>query len=201
MPNLKKAELIEGEVYLASPARFRSHSKPHAYLLGWITTHASATHGTDPAGDGSIRLDLENEPQPDAFLMISPAHGGSASISDDDYVEGAPELIAEVAASNVSYDLGKKMNAYGRNGVREYIVWRVLDSEIDWFVLRGGKFKSLRPSADGLLKSRVFPGLWLDSAALIRGDFAAALAALHRGLSSREHADFCTRLAASQSGK
>src|SRR5207248_2634562 len=83
----------------------------------------------------------------------------------DDFIKAAPELVAEVSASSVSYDLHSKLNVYRRNGVREYIVWRVLDKEIDWFVLRGTQFERL--TLDGLLlKSEAFPGLWLDPAAL-----------------------------------
>ena len=114
--------------------------------------------------------------------MIKPECGGQARISDDDYVEGAPELVAEIAASSVSYDLGKKLHVYERNGVREYLVWRVQDREIDWFVLRDGRFEALAPGDDGILRSTVFPGLWLDRAALLRGDLAAVLAALQQGL-------------------
>jgi Uma2 family endonuclease len=198
MPRLKKAELIEGEVHVASAVRYKGHSKPNAYLLGWLVSYASATPGTEPGDNGSIRLDLENEPQPDGFLMISPERGGHARISDDDYVEGAPELIAEIASCSVSYDFGKKKNVYRRNQVQEYIVWRVLDREIDWFVLRGGVYEPLLPFADGILTSTVFPGLWLDPAAIIRGDIATALAVLQRGLNSPEHAVFCARLAGSE---
>jgi len=127
-------------------------------------------------------VDLDNEPQPDAYLMIEPERGGQARISEDDYVEGAPELVAEIASSSVSYDLGKKLNSYRRNGVREYIVWRVLDREVDWFVLHEGRYEPLPPAADGLLRSTVFPGLWLDPAALIRGDLATVLAVVQQGL-------------------
>ena len=80
--------------------------------------------------------------------------------------------------------------------MREYIVWRVLDAEFDWFVLRGGKYERLEPSADGLLRSIVFPGLWLDPDAMIRGDMASALAVLEQGLNSSEHAEFRAKLAA-----
>ena len=120
-------------------------------------------------------------PQPDAYLMIEPERGGQARISEDDYVEGAPELVAEIAASSVSYDLGKKLHAYRRNGVKEYIVWRVQDREIDWFVLREGRYEPLAPGPDGVLRSEAFPGLWLDPAALLRGDLAAVLATVRQG--------------------
>src|SRR5205814_2060530 len=82
---------------------------------------------------------------------------------------------------------------YRRNGVGEYLVWRVLDRAIDWFVLRGGQLVPLAPDG-GLLRSEVFPGLWLDPEALVRGDIAAVLAVVRRGLGSPEHAAFVRRL-------
>lgn len=194
MPDLKKAELIEGEVYVASPVRHRRHSKPHSQIHGWLSVYVAGSPGVEAGDNGSIRLDLDNEPQPDAYLMIEQERGGQARISDDDYVEGAPELVAEITSSSVSYDLGKKLNAYRRNGVCEYIVWRVLDREIDWFVLHDGRYEPLPPTSDGLLRSKVFPGLWLDPAALISGDLARVLAVVQEGVTSHEHADFAARL-------
>ncbi len=135
-------------------------------------------------------------PQPDICLFIDPARGGQARISDDGYLEGAPELIAEIAASSVSYDLSLKFEVYRRNGVREYLVWRVQDREIDWFILRGKRYVRLSLDKSGLYRSKAFPGLWLDPAALIRGDMAAVQAALQRGLASPEHAAFVARLKA-----
>jgi Uma2 family endonuclease len=185
MPDLKKAELIDGEVYVASPVRHKRHSKPHGQLITWIGTYAAGSPGVDFGDNGTIRLDMDNEPQPDVYLMLEPEHGGRARISDDDFVEGAPELVAEVAASILSYDLGKKLVSYRRNGVREYIVWCVLDRELDWFVLHEGGYERLSPAADGLLRSAVFPGLWLDPAALIRGDLARVLAVVREGVANR----------------
>jgi Uma2 family endonuclease len=193
MPGLKKAELVEGVVFVPSPTRLHRHGRPHAHLIGWLVSYEAQTPGVLTGDNSTTRLDLDNEPQPDALLLIEPTRGGQAVISPDDYVEGAPELVAEIAASSASYDLHAKLNAYRRNGVREYIVWRTLDRAIDWFVLRSGQFQPLVPDG-GLLKSEVFPGLWLDPAALIGGDIAAALAILDRGLASPEHAAFVTRL-------
>jgi Uma2 family endonuclease len=194
MPNLKKAELIEGEVYMPSPVRQARHSHPHTRLVVWLGTYETDTPGVEAGDNGSVRLDLDNEPQPDAFLFIRPERGGQVRISDDDYVEGAPELVAEVSASSVSIDLGKKLHAYRRNGVREYIVWRVVDRQVDWYVNRGGRFELVHPPADGILRSEVFPGLWLDAAALVRHDGKAVQAALRQGLDSPEHAEFVARL-------
>ena len=194
MPELNKAELIEGEVYMPSPVRYEQHGHPHTRLVTWLGNYETDTPGVEAGDNASIRLDLDNEPQPDAFLIIRPERGGQARISEDDYIEGAPELVAEVASSSASYDLGKKLNAHRRNGVREYIVWRVLDRKVDWLVNREGRFEPMRPAADGILRSTVFPGLWLDPAALMRGDVNAVFAMVQQGLNSPEHTDFVARL-------
>ena len=112
MPELKKAELIEGEVYVGSPVRHRQHSASALAAQRLVGSIRGGTPGVEAGDNGSIRMDTANMPQPDAFLMIKPERGGQARITDDDYVEGAPELIAEIAASSVSYDLGKKLHAY-----------------------------------------------------------------------------------------
>ena len=196
MPELKRAELIEGVVYVPSPVRVRRHGRPHAHLVTWLGIYETATPGVIVADNASVRLDLDNEPQPDAVLFIDPDHGGQARIAADDYLEEAPELVAEVASSSASYDLNTKLNVYRRNGVKEYIVWRVLDQQIDWFVLRDGEF--VRSSVDdaGLYRSEVFPGLWLDPAALVRGDTPSVQTILQHGLASQEHRDFAARLKA-----
>jgi Uma2 family endonuclease len=194
MPELKKAELIEGEVYVGSPVRYRQHGKPHIQLNTWLGVYTASTPGVGAGHNASIRLDLDNEPQPDAFLMIEPERDGQARISEDDYVEGAPELVAEIAASSVSYDLGKKLHVYRRNRVLEYVIWRVQDRQVDWFVLREGRYEPLAPAADGILRSTVVPGLWLDPVALLGGDLAAVLAMVQQGLNSPEHADFAAGL-------
>lgn len=195
MPDLKKAELIEGVVYMPSPVRHRRHGRPHNHLSTWLGTYEASTPGVEAGDNGSIRLDLDNAPQPDAFLILDAACGGQSRISDDDYIEGAPEFVAEVASSSVSYDLGVKLKVYRRSGVREYLVWRVLDRQLDWFVLREGGYEPLTPGADGLLRSLVFPGLWLDPASLLKGDLATVLAVVRRGVEGPEHAEFVARLA------
>jgi Uma2 family endonuclease len=194
MPELKKAELIEGVVYMPSPVRHRRHSRPHNHLSTWLGYFEANTPGVEAGDNGSIRLDLDNEPQPDAYLMVEPDRGGQSRISEDDYIEGAPELVAEVASSSVSYDLGVKLKVYRRNGVREYLVWRVLDHQVDWFVLHEGRYEPLAAGADGILRSTIFPGLWLDQASLLKGDLATVLAVLQQGVHSPEHANFVARL-------
>jgi Uma2 family endonuclease len=147
-----------------------------------------------------VRLDPESEPQPDCLLFIKPEYGGRVRIDEDGFIEGAPDLVAEVAASSASYDLGTKLEAYRDSGVREYVVWRVYDRDIDWYVLRGEQFERLSPGQDGILKSTAFPGLWLDPAALLRGDVNAVLAVVQRGSRSPEHAEFVARLEAARIG-
>jgi Uma2 family endonuclease len=196
LPRPKKAELLEGEVFMPSPVRVIEHGHPHAYLMAWLTVYAGQTTEVIVADNSTIRLDNHNEPQPDGLLMINPAAGGQARIDEDGYIDGAPELVAEVSASTVSIDLHTKRRVYERNGVVEYIVWRVEDEEVDWFALRSGQYDRLPPDADGLLKSVAFPGLWLDPAALVRRDLPVVLAALTRGLATPEHAAFVERLRA-----
>ncbi len=199
MPDVKKAELIEGVVYMPSPVRLRRHGEPHAQILMWLGSYQALTKGVIVADNASARLDQDNEPQPDALLMIDPERAGQARISDDDYVEGAPELVVEVGSSTVGIDLNLKLHVYRRSGVREYVVWRVLDRRIDWFVLRGSEFIRLDPDDKGHYRSTTFPGLWLDSTALVEGDLAKVLEVVRQGLAAPEHAKFVSDLAARSS--
>jgi Uma2 family endonuclease len=196
MPDLKKAELLEGVVYVPSPVSLLEHGQPHFRVIGWLNQYCDATPGVDGGDNTTLRLDLENEPQPDAFLMVLPECGGQARVEDEGYMAAAPELVVEVAASSASYDLGVKMRVYQRAGVREYVVWRVRNGAVDWFVLREDGYEPLEPDAAGLYRSEVFPGLWLDAAALIHGDRAGVNEALRAGLAAPEHAAFLARLEA-----
>ena len=195
-PDLKKAELIEGVVRMPSPTRSAGHARPHATLVGWLFAYAAATPGVQVNDNPTVRLDLDNEPQPDAALLIDPDAGGQARMSDDDYIEGAPELIVEIAAGSASYDLHDKLHAYRRNGVREYLVWRTLDRRFDWFELAGSVYRPRRPGASGLVRSRMFPGLRLAVDALLRGDLPAVVEAQQRAAGEPAHAAFVRRLAA-----
>jgi hypothetical protein len=194
MPGLKKAELIEGVVHMPSPVRLDQHGSPYSSVVGWLWVYRAGTPGMRAGDNSSIRLDLGNMPQPDALAIIEPRYGGRARVGADGYVEGGPELVAEVAASTADHDLGAKLEAYRRNGVQEYLVWRVFDRAIDWFVLRDGRYERLEPGSDGILRSEVFPGLWLDPAAMIGDDSARVLAVVQRGIASAEHAEFVARL-------
>ncbi len=187
--HIKKAELIDGVVYVASPVS-AEHSSPHAIVPQWLGYYQLATPFLHCYIDGTIRLDNQNQPQPDVFLLIDPDRGGRTTISPDHYVEGAPELVIEISVSSKAFDLKEKLEVYRKSGAREYIVWRVLDKAIDWFVLREGRYERLAVDADGLYQSRIFPGLWLDPEAIIRGDRPAVNRAVQLGMATPEHHDF-----------
>ena len=196
MPDINKAELIEGIVYMPSPVRLTRHGQQHLFLAGWLSYYLSKTPGLKHAGDNvTVRLDEDNEPQPDLCLLLPAGVGGAAKVDADGYISGPPELVCEVSASTVSQDLNQKLGAYRRNGVREYLVWRVDDSAIDWFALHQGKYEQLPVDPAGMVRSEVFPGLWLDVPAMLNGDLAKVLAGVDRGVASAEHADFVRRLA------
>ncbi|VXD16907.1 conserved hypothetical protein [Planktothrix serta PCC 8927] len=192
MPDVKKAELIEGIVYMSSPVRAKRHGKPHARIMTWLGTYEAATPGVEVLDNTTVRLDLDNEPQPDALLRIET--GGRSRISEDDYIESAPELIVEIAASTASYDLHQKLNVYRRNGVQEYLVWRVYDRQFDWFRLNEGEYIQLEPNKDNIICSQIFPGLWLDKVALLAGNLAQVFAVLQVGLSTVEHQEFVKKM-------
>lgn len=194
MPHLKHAELIEGVVYMPAALRYQRHGRPHGQIIAWLAAYDVATPGVEFADNPTVRLDLDNAPQPDALLRIDEAYGGQSRISDDDYVEGAPELIVEIASSSASYDLHDKKRAYRRNGVQEYIVWRVLEKQISWFCLQAGDYVEQFPNNDGVICSRVFPGLTLNITALLTGDLACVLADVQRGTTTESHRLFVEQL-------
>jgi Uma2 family endonuclease len=194
LPHIKKAELIEGVVHMPSPVRYGRHSRPQFNMVGWLVFYVTATPNVEGGDNGTLKLDMKNEPQPDAFLLIVPECGGQVRFDKDDYIVGGPELVGEVSASSVSIDLHDKLEAYRRNQVKEYVVWRVEDRAIDWFVLRGERFERLMPGGDGLLRSEIFPGLWLDPQALIAGDLGRLQEVVRLGTQSPEHAAFVARL-------
>jgi hypothetical protein len=196
MPEVKKAELINGVVYMPSPVT-RSHSGPHAEQMCWLGVYKAMTLGIEVGDNGTLRLSVgANQPQPDGYLRILPDYGGQSHDTADGYVGGAPELIAETAVTSANIDLHDKLDVYQQNGVREYVVWRVWDGAIDWFVLRGSQFDPLPIDQNGVYRSEVFPGLWLDAAAMIRRDLAQVLQVLQQGLASPEHVAFVAQIQA-----
>jgi len=194
MPHIKKAELIEGVVYMPSPVRLEQHAGPHATLIGWLWNYSVSTPGVRVGDNSTVRLDLDNEPQPDALMIRKPSHGGRVVIGPRGYVEGAPELVGEVAASSASFDLHTKLRVYRRNQVQEYIVWRVEDAMVDWFILRHGDYVRLPLSPAGIYHSEVFPGLWLDPAAVVRDDLPTVLSVLQQGIATPDHAAYVAEL-------
>lgn len=189
-----KAELIEGVVYVASPLRFEHHAQPHNALSTWVGTYAALTPGTMAGIEPTVRLDLDNEVQPDIVLRLEEAVGGRSRLTEDGYLEGSPELIIEIAASSAAIDLGDKRQAYRRNGVREYLVWQSFERRLDWFHLSDGDYQRLLPEADGVIRSPEFLGLWLALAPLLNGEMAQVLAVLQQGLNSPAHQDFVKML-------
>jgi len=194
MPEKIKAELIEGVVYMASPVRLKNHAEPHSRIMGWLFNYCAATKGVDFADNSTVRLDQDNEPQPDAVLFIKEDYGGNSSISPDDYLEGSPELVVEIAASTVSYDTTEKKKIYRRNGVKEYIIWRVYDRAIDWFAWESGDYAALEADRNGVIESRLFGGLRLNVKAMLSDDLQKVLADLQKGLQSKKHKEFLKNL-------
>ncbi|MEY3895879.1 MAG: hypothetical protein RLZZ214_1399 [Verrucomicrobiota bacterium] len=175
MPGLKKAELIEGIVYMASPVRADVHGIPHVRLATLLQVYATKHPGLIVADNATVRLDTLNEPQPDLLLMRT---DGQAHVDSDGYVSGAPDFVAEIAASTASYDLHQKKRTYLRAGVLEYLVWLSDENRLIWWQLKEDEFAEIPADESGLLTSATFPGLVIDSQALTSGDLAVALARL-----------------------
>jgi Uma2 family endonuclease len=168
-PEIKRAELVEGIVYVDGRVTL-AHGEAHAAMSAWLGMYG-AYHPDTRAGDSAtVLLDETNELQPDVLLMRS-----QPFVNTDGYVEGAPELVVEVAARSASYDLFEKKRAYERNGVQEYIVWQTKENRLDWFRLTGGQYIEVAPDAAGIIESSVFPGLRLDVPALLAGEFGSLL--------------------------
>lgn len=195
MPRLKKAELIEGVVFMGSPVRVTAHAAPDNLIQTWLGNYAFSTRGTQAAANGTIQLDIDNVPQPDCFLRIREENGGASYLDKEGYLVGPPELIVEVAASTTSIDLHEKFRAYQRNRVKEYLVWRTTEKQFDWFVLAEGGYRRHGPDAKGLAQSVTFPGLILNVPALLAQDGAAVLSTLNAGLKGKPHKVFMATLA------
>jgi Uma2 family endonuclease len=178
-PDIKKAELIEGVVYVPSPVRADLHGEPHMAVAGWLYAYLARNRAVRGLDNATVFLDadgIQDEVQPDACLWVD--EPGGPRLTEDHYLRGAPQLVVEVAASSASYDLYEKKEAYRRNGVHEYVVWRVIDRAIDWFELRDGVYVPRAQGADGIIESSRFPGLRLHVPSMLAGDAAGVLAAL-----------------------
>jgi Uma2 family endonuclease len=190
MPEVKKAELINGVVYMGSPVRLDQHGEPDGLVQTWLGNYSIATPGVKHAINSTARLNPDDVPQPDGLLRILPECGGQSRLDAKGYLQGAPELTVEIAASSASLDAREKLTSYRRAGVREYLIWRTEDEAVDWCALEDDEYRPFAAAADGTLRSRVFPGLWLDLQALLTGDGAKLMEKLQDGLQSAEHATF-----------
>lgn len=193
MPELKHAELIEGIVFMPPPTS-DLHGGSHMDVSIYLGRYATETAGVAARITPSIRLDNKNEFQPDCLLRIESRTLGRSRVSADNFIEGAPELVAEIAVSSSDYDSHEKRHVYERMGVQEYLLWRVLDARLDWWTLCDGTYIALKPRHDGVHCSQVFPGLWLDLRALLAGDHRRVTIVLGKGLRSAEHTAFVKRL-------
>ena len=174
----RKAELIEGVVYVASPVS-TAHGDLHALVMLWLGTYAAHVAGFRASDNSSVRIDDLNEPQPDASLRRTDHP------VDGIYVAGTPPFVVEVAYTSAAIDLHKKRELYQRTGCHEYVVVTLAPFGVHWFAnAREGIFTRLAPE-NGTIRSRAFPGLWLDVEALGRLDGAAVLATLQQGMSVR----------------
>jgi len=181
-------------VYIASPARLEQHSQPHALVQGWLWNYSLATREWPRESAPPSALAPTMFLSPTLFLRILEEHGGHSRLTSKDYLEGAPELVAEIAPSTASLNAREKLDSYRRAGVREYMLWRTVDKAVNWWFLEDDEYHPMAPGPTGIFQSRIFPGLWLDSAAAIAGDGARVLATLQEGLHSAEHAIFIETL-------
>jgi Uma2 family endonuclease len=197
MPEDVKAELIGGVVYMPAALR-RGHGRSSGLLLHWLGGYEDATPGVEVYDNATTIMGPNSEPQSDACLIIRPESGGQMRYTTDDYLEGGPEFVGEIASSTEAYDLHAKKRDYERAGVREYLVVALKQKRIFWFVNRAGRFEEKRPDADGILRSEVLPGLWLDPQALLQLNGKQLLAVLRDGVSTPEHAAFVQQLGGGQ---
>lgn len=192
-PEIKKAELIEGVVIMGSPVTY-NHAQATGAISGWLLTYAASTPGVRFAENASVILDADNEVQPDGTLILGPERGGQTCLKQNKYLEGAPELVVEVALSSVAYDLHEKFHVYRRNRVREYLVWQLDERKVDWFFWEDGEYLRMKPAGGALYCSLVFPGLCLDTSALLSGDFKRVLAQLNKSMRGASYKQFLKRL-------
>jgi Uma2 family endonuclease len=191
MPSGIKAELIGGVVYMPSPVK-RVHCTQTSLLVIWVGLYMEATPGVEVMDNGTTVLADDSEPQPDVALRV--IHGGQTHENANGYVAGCPEMVCEVANSSVSYDMHAKRFDYERYGAQEYVVAILRDPRVAWFARNGDHLVEVPPDADGIYRSRAYPGLWLDPSALMAGDLRKLLEVLRRGIATPEHAAFAAAL-------
>jgi Uma2 family endonuclease len=191
-PEIKNAELIGGIVYMPSPVSLEN-GEMDGDVGGWLFTYKAATPGT-ACGHNTTSFILEDTPQPDLHLRIRPEYGGSSWV-EGKYLGGVPELLTEICRSSASYDLHVKLDLYQAAKIPEYLAILLFEQEIRWQVLVNGQYQLMPPDPDGLWRSRIFPGLWLDGKALLAGSMQQVMAQVQAGLHSPEHERFVAELA------
>jgi Uma2 family endonuclease len=200
MPPETRAELVGGVVYMPSPLR-DDHGEIDNDVSGWLFHYKRHTPGVRSPNNATVKLDLGGEPQPDTQLRIPGELGGQSAVDERDYVIGAPELIVEIARSSRAYDLGAKKLDYERAGVQEYVVIELDPDRVHWFIRRGDHFENLPAGPDGVYRSEVFPGLWLDAQVLYAEDLDRLIGVLDQGIATPEHAAFAARFARAREGR
>ncbi|MEX2169938.1 MAG: Uma2 family endonuclease [Pirellulales bacterium] len=198
MPKNFRAELIGGVAFVPSPLA-RRHGRHHFWVINWLGSYEFETPGVEGLDGASVILGDDSEPQPDGMLILRPEYGGQTRLvrldeNKEEYVAGPPEFVVEVASSSQAYDLYEKKRDYERLGVQEYAVVLLRDRDARWFVRSGDQFVDLDKPTDGVYKSQVFPGLWLDVPALLAEESRKMVETLRLGLASPEHAKFVTDL-------
>lgn len=181
---------------MPSAIRMDEHCEPQGWMTLWLGTYATYTPGVQFGGNGTTKLDDDNDPEPNAMLRIRPEYGGQSSTDHRGYIDGPPELVVEIAGSTAKTDLQLKLEIYRRAGVREYLVWETLAEEFYWFILKDGDYYRVFPDEQGQLRSQMFPGLWLDVNALLKGDLAKVLSLVQMGIGTPDHSKFVERLEA-----
>ncbi len=166
------------------------HSHRHAVIMGWLLNYLAATPGLKLLDNATVRLDAENEVQPDAALYVI---GGRAQ-EVGGFLHGAPELVVEIATTSAAYDLHEKLRVYRRTGVLEYVVHLTHERETLWHRLNEGRYDVVAPDADGVIRSQAFPGLWFNSGQFWADDLSRLLATLQEGLTTAEHEAFAASL-------
>jgi hypothetical protein len=194
MPNLKRAELIRGVVYMPSPLSFE-HGDMDSQVGSWLGVYAASTPGCRPSTNATWLMTEDSSPQPDNTLRILPEFGGRTRV-EGRYGAGVPEFLAEVCLSSVAYDLHQKLDLYQEAGVQEYLAVLIHEHEIRWHRLAGDRYEVVPARSDGVYRSAVFPGMWLDAPALLANAMARVLAVLNDGIRSPEHQQFVEQLAA-----
>jgi putative restriction endonuclease len=193
MPHVKRAELIRGVVYMPSPLS-RNYGKRDRHISTWLGVYEAATPGCEGFVNNTWFMGGEETPQPDNSLRVLPQCGGQ-STDEGIYARGAPEFLAETCLSSTSFDLNQKLEVYEEAGVQEYLAVLLREREVRWHRLAEGHFEVVPPPADSVYRSAVFPGLWLDAAALLAGDLARVLAVLQQGIDTAEHRALVEELA------